>query len=228
MSDVARKPPADLRPLNPGLSAEVLAWVSELRVIWAAAGLSMNQFASLHPIDKGTISRYLNGQRVPRDRWFLDKLLAIQSDIGRPVTPAVREHLTGQHLRALEVAHPHEYRVRLVSDELEIALTGRLEAERYALALEQQLAERNRQVQELADDKGRLRAAWDAAAGLAMQAEYERLTREIATITRQLDLARKQEAQASLRCRHLEGLLDHLDILSVAEDGRAGRALPWR
>jgi DNA-binding CsgD family transcriptional regulator/transcriptional regulator with XRE-family HTH domain len=204
---------------------EVLDWVVELRVIWAAAGLSMNEFASVHPVDKGTISRYLNGQRVPRDRWFLDKLLAIQADIGRPVTPAVREHLSGLHLRALEAAHPHEYRVRLVSDELEIALTSRLEAERYARALEQQLAERNRQVQELADDKGRLRAAWDADR-VAIQAEYERLTQEIDKVTRQLILARRREAQASRRCQHLEGLLDHLDILPTAEDERTGMRFP--
>jgi hypothetical protein len=50
----------------------------------------------------------------------LDKLLAIQAEYGQPVTPAVREHLAGLQLHALEVAHPHEYRVRLVSDELEI------------------------------------------------------------------------------------------------------------
>jgi DNA-binding CsgD family transcriptional regulator len=225
MSDIARKPVAELRPLSPGLSIEVLDWVSELRVIWTAAGLSMNEFASLHPIDKGTISRYLNGQRVPRDHWFLDRLLAIQADSGRPVTPAVREHLTGLHLRALEVAHPHGYRVRLVSDELEIAVTSRLEAERYAASLEQQLVERNRQVQELADDKGRLRAAWDSDR-TAMQAERERLTREIDMIARQLNLARQREAQASRRCQHLEGLLDHLDILPTADDGHTSMRFP--
>src|SRR5439155_4417433 len=137
MPDIARKSSAGLRPLDPGLSAEMLEWVGELRMIWAAVGLSMNQFATLHPIDKGTISRYLNGQRVPRDRWCLDKLLTIQADYGRPVTPAVREHLARLQLRALEVAHPHEYRVRRISDELEIALTGKLEAERQTRALEE-------------------------------------------------------------------------------------------
>lgn len=110
MPAIARRSPADLKPLAPGLSLEVLDWAGELRTIWASIGLSMNQFASLHPIDKGTISRYLNGQRVPRGRWFLDKLLAIQAEYGQPVTPAVREHLAGLQLRALEVAHPHEYR----------------------------------------------------------------------------------------------------------------------
>jgi hypothetical protein len=64
----------------------------------------------------------------------LPKLLAILADRGVAVTPAVCEHLTALHLRARQAAHPHEYRVRPVQDELEIAVTGRLEAERYARA----------------------------------------------------------------------------------------------
>ena len=217
MPDIARKSPADLKPLASGLSAEVVDWATELRVIWAATGLSMNQFASLHPIDKGTISRYLNGQRVPRDRWFLDKLLAIQADYGQPVTPAVREQLAWLQLRALEVAHPHEYRVRRVHDELEIALTGKLEANRYARVLEEQLADRNRQVSELTEVKGRLRAAWDADR-VAMQADCERLTREIGQIAGQLHLARERADQAERRCQLFEDLLDHLDVHIPAGD----------
>ena len=217
MPDIARKSPADLKPVASGLSPEVLDWVGELRMIWAAVGLSMNQFATLHPIDKGTISRYLNGQRVPRDRWFLDKLLAIQADYGQSVTPAVHEHLSRLQLRALEVAHPHEYRVRRVSDELGIALTGKLEAERYARALEEQLADRNRQVSELAEAKGRLRAAWDADR-VAMQADCERLTREIGELSGQLHLARERTVQAERHCRLLEDLLDHLDAHTPADD----------
>jgi hypothetical protein len=160
MADIAsRKSMAALKPLAPGLSPEVQDWVEELRRVWVATGLSLNQFASVHPIDKGSVSRYLNGQRVPRDRWFLDKILAIQAASGQAVTPAVREHLTELHLRALAIAHPHEYRVRLVSDELEIAVTGKLEAERYARDLEHQLAASNQQVAELVADMGRLQTA---------------------------------------------------------------------
>ena len=213
VSGIERKPLAKLKPLSPRMSVEVRDWASELRAIWAAAGLSMNEFACLHPIDESTISRYLSGQRVPRDRWFLDALLA---HTAMPVTPAVREHLTALQLRALEVADPHEHQVRLVKDELEITVTSGLEAERYARALEEELAERNRQVQLLADDKVRLQAAWDADRA-AMQAEYERLTREIGEITRQLNLARQREALAIQRCQYLEGLLDGLDAEQVAQ-----------
>jgi EAL domain-containing protein (putative c-di-GMP-specific phosphodiesterase class I) len=219
MSDIACTPSAGVKPLGPGLSPEVVNWVIELRTVWAATGLTLNRFASVHPIDKGTISRYLNGQRVPRDRWFLDKLLAIQAESGKPATSAVREHLMRTHLRALQTAHPHEYRIRMISDELEIALTGKAEAERYARALEEQLAERNRQVQQLTDEKRYPRAARAAGEG-TVQSDHDRLTQEIAGLTRQLRAARERAVQAELRCQQLEGLLDELDAHSPADEDR--------
>ena len=73
---------------------------------------------------------------------------------------------------------------------------------------------------ELAGDKSRLRAAWDADCA-AMHAEHDRLTREIGEITRQLDQARQREAAATLRCRHLEDLLDRLDNLPAPDDETA-------
>ena len=220
MSEIARRSPAVLASLDPRLPAEVREWTSELRTVWAAAGLSLNQFRCLDghgQIDKGTISRYLNGRRVPSSRWFLDKLLAIQADSGRPVTPAVRDHLVELHMRALQVAHPHEYRVRQVSDDLEIALTGKLEAERYARDLEEQLTERRRQIEELTHDNGRLRAAWDADRAVAL-AEQKRLTREIDEINGQLGLARDRAAQAQQRCEQLEDTLDHLDASAAVDE----------
>ncbi len=203
MSELSCLPASSLKPLDPDLRAEVRVWVDELRAVWQATGLSMGQFAVLHPFDKGTISRYLSGHRVPGERHFLDRLLATLESYGRPVTPAVREYLTGLQMRALEAAHPHEYRVRLVKDELEIALTGRLEAERYAHALEEQLAERNREVQELAEDRNRLRATADT--------EYARLIEEIEQLSKDLTLARSRSDRAEQRCAELESVLDVID-----------------
>src|SRR5690348_7621555 len=195
MPDVARRPRTDLKPLDPGLNPEVLDWVNGLRAIWAAAGLSMNRFALLYPIDKGTVSRYLNGLRVPGDHWFLDTLLGIQAANGQPVTDAVRQHLTNLQLSALQTAHPHEYRVRLVRDQLEIAQTCQQEAECFARSLEEQLAARKRQIQELTDENGRVRAGWNADR-VAMQAEYERLAGDIDEMSRQLYLARNRAVHA--------------------------------
>jgi hypothetical protein len=203
MPEVSCLPASALKPLDPDLRPEVRTWVDELRAVWQATGLSMGQFAVLHPFDKGTISRYLSGHRVPGDRHFLDTLLTTLDSYGRSVTPAVREYLTGLQMRALEAAHPHEYRVRLVKDELEVALTGRLEAERYARALEEQLAERNREIQELTEDRNRLRASLDA--------EYARLVQEIEKLSADLALARSRSVRADQRCAELEAVLDLID-----------------
>jgi transcriptional regulator with XRE-family HTH domain len=203
MPEVSCLPASVLKPLDPDLRPEVRVWVDELREVWQATGLSMGQFAVLHPFDKGTISRYLSGHRVPGERHFLDTLLTMLESCGRPVTPDVREYLTGLQMSALEAAHPHEYRVRLVKDELEVALTGRLEAERYARALEEQLAGRNREIQELTEDRNRLRATLDA--------EYARLIQETERLSRDLALARSRSVRADQRCAELESVLDLID-----------------
>jgi hypothetical protein len=202
MPEISSWPATGLKPLDPELTPEVRTWVGELREVWQATGLSMGQFAVRYPFDKGTISRYLSGQRVPGERHFLDMLLSALESNRQPVTPTVRDHLTDLQMRALQAAHPHEYRVRLVKDELEIALTSKLEAERYARALEEQLAERNREIQELTADRNRLRAALDA--------DYARLTGEIETLAKDLDLARSRSARTERRCLELESVLDFM------------------
>jgi transcriptional regulator with XRE-family HTH domain len=213
MSEISVLPASVLKPLDPDLRPEVRVWVDELREVWQATGLSMGQFAVLHPFDKGTISRYLSGHRVPGERHFLDTLLSTLDSYGRPVTPDVREMLTGLQMRALEAAHPHEYRVRLVKDELEVALTGRLEAERYARALEEQLAERNREIQEITEDRNRLRATLDA--------EYARLMQEIQKLSQDLSLARSRSDVADQRCAELEAVLDLVDQANSDQDHAA-------
>jgi hypothetical protein len=211
MGEIASLPASGLKPLDPELRPEVRAWVRELRTVWQAARLSIGQFAVRHPFDKGTVSRYLSGHRVPSDRHFLDMLLSTLESNGQPVTPAVRDHLTSLQMRALEAAHPHEYRMRLVKDELEIALTSKLEAERYARVLEGQLTERNREITELIEDRNRLRATLDT--------EYARLTGEIEKLDKDLDLARSRSASADQRCMELESVLDLMRLAYQEQHG---------
>ncbi|MFI0366906.1 hypothetical protein ACH35V_03450 [Actinomadura sp. 1N219] len=196
-------------PLSPDLSPEIAVWTRELRTIWTAAGMTINRFAARYPVDKGTLSRYLNGKRVARDLWFLNTLLAIQAEQGKEVSQEVRDHLTELHLGALKVAHPQQYQVRVVSDALELAQVGQREAERYAHALEEQLADRIRQIEELSDQHSQLRAAWDVDRA-AMEAEKDRLEQEVADLEHRLRQAHERIAQTEHRCRHLEDMLGHL------------------
>ncbi|MEV6867466.1 SpoIIE family protein phosphatase [Streptosporangium subroseum] len=207
MSEIARRP-VELAPLSPELSPQVVAWAGELRAQFTALGMSISLFCRLHPIDKGTVSRYLNGKRVPADRWFLDKILTIRASADAPVTDEVRAYLVGLQMAALQVAHPHEYRVRKVSDALEIAVTSWKEAERYAQALEHQLTERARTLQDLRTETERLRAAWDH--------DRARYHEEIASLDRERELARDRARQAEHRVQVLADLLDRLEAQQMA------------
>jgi transcriptional regulator with XRE-family HTH domain len=208
----AADPPAlgGLKGLDPTLGPEVRAWVRELRTVWAQVGMSQNRFARTYHLDKGTVSRYLSGRRIPGDDSFLDRLLAIKAEQGMDVSPQVRDHLTGLQLAALQVTHPHEYRVRLVRDKLHVAVVGQREAERYAAHLEGRLAERIRQ-------HDRLKATWEADRA-ALQAERDHLEAEIGNLTSQLDHAHRRASEAEQRCQKLEELLNRLETFQSSFD----------
>ncbi len=185
-------------------------WRAELVALWESVGVSMSRFAAANPIDKGTISRYLAGKRVPREAWFLNRLLALRAEQGREVSQAVRDHLTGLQLAALQAAHPGEYRVRLVSDRLELAEVARRETERYAQALHEQLADRQRQVDELTQQQATLHDAWDADRS-ERDAAIAELNQQIVTLAEQLDQAHRRRTEAEQRCQALERLLESVD-----------------
>src|SRR5262249_14734515 len=77
-NDVSR---AGLKPLSRDLSPQVAEWARELRALFVATDLTISRFVRLHPhIDKGSVSRYLNGKRIPREHWLLDALMAALED----------------------------------------------------------------------------------------------------------------------------------------------------
>lgn len=187
-----------------------MAWAAELRAQFNPLGMSISLFCRLHPIDKGTVSRYLNGKRVPADRWFLDQIIVLRATAGTRVTDEVRAHLWDLQMGALQVAHPHEYRVRKVSDQLEIAVTSWKEAERYVNTLEEELAQRNRTYQDLLIETERLRTAWNE--------DRTRYQEEIIEAVKQLELAHNRLRQAEHRVQVLEELLDQLESDSPSQD----------
>jgi hypothetical protein len=207
VSDIASRQ-VELALLSPDLSPQVMAWAKELRALFIPLGMSISLFSRLHPIDKGTVSRYLNGKRVPADRWFLDKVLTLRTTAGIPVTDEVRTHLVDLQEAALKVAHPHEYRVRKISDELEVAVTRWKEAERFAQSLEQELTELTQTLQDLLAEKDLVRTAWDE--------DRRRYHQEITELTRQLKLARNRARRAERRVKALEEVLNQLESQQTA------------
>lgn len=194
-----------LKPLDPDLRPEVKEWAEQLRKAWTATGLSLGQFTIKHPgTNPGTVSRYLSGERIPADHWFLDNVLSELAAIGKAVSPGESDRLARLHLAALETAHPREYRVLQARDELKVAVDAKQAAEQRVHDLEEQLADRARELLELATDAERQRSAW--------QTQLDQLTRQIEEITGQLGSARHQLSEAERRCRELEDLLRRLEF----------------
>ena len=175
-----------------------------LKEVWGDTGLSLGQWVAKHPgTDRGTISRYLNGARVPSDHRFLDALTDELDAQGKALPPGKCDELARLHISALQAAHPHEYRVLRARDELRAALDAKQEAEQRLRDLEEQLAGRTRELRELAADRERLRTAW------GIQLDW--LTRQIEEITGQLGAARQEAFEAGRRCRDLEDSLRRLE-----------------
>lgn len=99
-------------PLDPDLTPQEIAWVRELRQVWKNTGMSMNGFAAGNPLDKGTISRYLSGKRVPGSSWFVNRLLDIQAENGNEVPQQTRDRLS-----RLRLAASHASLKRLPADD---------------------------------------------------------------------------------------------------------------
>ncbi|MFI6742618.1 LuxR C-terminal-related transcriptional regulator [Nonomuraea sp. NPDC050451] len=189
---------------------EVVVFAAELKRLFDTVGLTLGQFCATSQgiIDKGSLSRYLNGKRVPRERWLLDRLFALRVKAGTPLTEEAQGHLVDLQLAALQVAHPHDYKVRRVTDELDVALTALRESERHVNRLETELTGRERRLADLTADNARMRADWDT--------DRDRLNREIADLTSQLNFAHERRAAAETRCADLEDLLDRLQSGAAA------------
>ena len=198
MTDIeraARHVPVEDRP-------EVKAFAAALKPLFKSLGMSLGAFCAGRPIGSDALSRYINGKRVPRDRYLLEELfrLRLQADI--PLTEEARDHLIGLHDTALRAIHPHAHQVQTVTDELTHTVTALRESRRHIASLEKELADRTRQYDDLTTANQQLRDAWDSDRLTAQQ--------EIDDLTAQLDLARGHYTRAEQRRSELEELLELL------------------
>ncbi|MCC5581233.1 hypothetical protein IMZ11_37065 [Microtetraspora sp. AC03309] len=218
--------PGELCALPDDLEREVREFAGQLREIFGMLHMSLGQYAALNYMDKGALSRYLSGRRIPA-RPFLDGLLGeLTKARGRPVTTEVREHLHDLHLRALESRDKQAFQVQVVTDQLATATTELRETRNQVKSLQEVLAAREQQVEELIRDSRQLRAAWaderertQAEIGLLREQERERdqLLAEIETLQQRLTYARRRQIEAERRCRLLEAALESVGDPRAAE-----------
>ncbi|MER5372816.1 helix-turn-helix domain-containing protein [Streptomyces sp. NPDC002553] len=101
------------------MSEPVLAFVLRLRELYEESGWSsLRAFAEAVGYSRGTISRFLSGERQPK-AYFLDKLFAAMEDrTGRPVAEAVRAETRRLYFESVRLKAPAEYQVFRMEEEL--------------------------------------------------------------------------------------------------------------
>lgn len=214
----------ELKPISPELEPEVLAFVTELRRMFALLEMSLGQYARLHHRDKSGLSRYLNGTRVPPRAIIAEILTDITKTLGTPVTPEVESHLNQLHLDALAARDRRAYQVQVITDRLEDATTELRLTKRQVKDLEGELSARESVIHDLTARTRRIEHAWagerertDEELQQAhesyerLRAEHERLVAETAELRRRLTHAQEREARVQQRCQILEEALDAVE-----------------
>lgn len=124
--------PGELTSLDVNLTPEFHEFAEALRDVFTMLGISLGEFAARCHRDKGAVSRYLAGKRVPQ-RDFVDQLLEqvrLVRGVGG-ISDEVGDNLRKLHLRALTVKDPKAARIQALKDNIDLEETRKndLEAE---------------------------------------------------------------------------------------------------
>ncbi|MCP9209051.1 DnaA ATPase domain-containing protein [Streptomyces sp. NEAU-Y11] len=224
-----------LEPLGGHLPDEARELAAELRRLFTGLEVSVRRYAARRHRDAGSISRFLNGTRVPAWEFVADLLTDVAECRGGAATPETMEHLRGLHRRALAASGSPLHRVELLEQQLveadrmarrsavrEQALENALlDAQHRAADLETQF----RQLQAAADDREwaladaetALRAYEDPLA--ALRKERDQLKDQVEVLSEELKEAHTRRIRAEQRCNDLER-----QLVTAEEEARAGAA----
>ncbi|MET9856929.1 helix-turn-helix domain-containing protein [Streptomyces sp. NPDC006450] len=204
---------------EPGSAAAARALGVQLRLLRENAGLSQRAMVALHGGSITSVSRYENGDRLPRSS-YVEALLEEADRRGRtPLTTGVRELVTALYERALgPVGGRNSERAALY------------EQERALREVQDREAETARLLAELADQGQGLRADAEAREALeARAAQLERLSGHLAVQRRQI-VGRIDGLLAGLPAEHTAELVPHTGTSPPSEGvsgaGRGG-VPPW-
>ncbi|QHC30744.1 ATP/GTP-binding protein [Streptomyces sp. HF10] len=213
-----------LAPLKDGLAPEKRALAEDLRRIFLVLGIGVRRYAARRFVDASSVTRYLNGERVPP--WdFIEGLIAHVEEAKAPLTPEVRTALEELHRAALK-SNPHGSEVQALQDKLAEADEETRRITTRQRALEEALEDRESR---LATVRGQCRTLETQLEEQQLahlgevelwQGEYERLQEESGDLQEQvvylqeaLAVTRAELIAAEDRCHRLETKLETLQEL---------------
>ncbi|MFG2207646.1 ATP/GTP-binding protein [Streptomyces sp. NPDC048638] len=233
--------PVGLAPLKDDLAPEKRALAEDLRRVFLTLGISVRRYAARRFLNASSVTRYLNGERVPPWTFVAGVIADVQEDQA-PLTPEAEAALRDLHRAALK-SNKHSSEVQGLQDKLAEAdedtrrITTRQRAlEEALLDREGRLAKVRGQCRNLETQLEEQRLARRGEVEL-WQGEYERLQEESCDLQKQvmhlqesLAVTRAELIAAEDRCQQLETRLETFQELGGGdgreEDGQAADGAP--
>lgn len=210
----------ELRPLAEDLRPESRALAMALRELFAGLNVSVRRYAARRMRDAGTLSRYLNGTRVPPWEVVMDLFTDVAEDRGMAATPDAIELVHRLHRAAVETSAAPRHAVEVLEQQLAEADRVSRRSTARGDALSDALLDRKHRIADLEVRLSQLEAAWNAererAERLAAASpdvtdllhERDRLLDDVTRLSVQLQEACKQRDDAEQRCTLLERQLE--------------------
>ncbi|WP_328837741.1 helix-turn-helix domain-containing protein [Streptomyces europaeiscabiei] len=220
----------ELVPLSEGVPPEARELAAELRSFFQSLDISVRRYAARCNYDPATISRYLNGKRVPPWSFIQGLLTEVAEHRGYPVKQGALEVVRRLHRSALQTSNKHLHKVQVLQDKLaeadkeykraelrEKALLEAMETRQRRIAtLEVETLELNSSILEERNKSESLQRQVELIA--PTEEELSKLRAEVRELKEQLVRAHELSEQAEARCEELE------EQLREAEEGaRSGQ-----
>ncbi|MFH9660536.1 chromosomal replication initiator protein DnaA [Streptomyces sp. NPDC017248] len=206
-----------LVPLGGDLPEESRVLAEALRRLFAGLGVSVRRYAARRHRDPGSLSRFLNGTRVPPWEFVHDLIHDVAEEQGRAPTAEAVELLRRLHRTALASSGSPQHRVQALEDELADADRQSLRSAALVRALEGALADAQHRAADLEvrirglhGRQDRADAEKDKALRLyqdqvtALLRERQDLMEQVEALGEELQDAHARRVRAERRCEELE------------------------
>ncbi|AWI30135.1 response regulator [Streptomyces tirandamycinicus] len=220
----------ELLPLASDLSEEGRALSEALRSIFSGLGISVRRYAARRHRDPGSVSRFLNGSRIPPWEFVADLINDVAEQMGKAPTPDAMNVLREVHRSALKASSAPMHAVQLLEDQLaEADRDARATALQQEMLMEALQARQRRiadlQVQLSESESSRIREGARLTKELELQrvrfdeleAERDQLLEAIRQLEEELVAVQARHLEAESRCDLLEQRLASMEGDSDAD-----------
>ncbi|MFI9052137.1 DnaA ATPase domain-containing protein [Streptomyces sp. NPDC053427] len=228
-----------LEPLDSDLPPEAGELAAALRSLFDALEVSVRRYGARRHRDAGSISRFLNGTRIPAWEFVADLLTDVAEQRGTAATPEMVEHLRRLHHRALAAGGSPLHRVQLLEAQLADADRSARRSVVRERAIEDALLDAQHRVADLELQLRQLQLAEDRdRSGVplvpqihedpldplaALRKERDLLRDQVQDLSEELKDAHTRRIHAEQRCNELERQLVRAERGARAETEREAR-----